>query len=270
MTVTSVTDIDLDSDNENDDLESYQPLPKSFVNWKNGTVVSEEGLVRRLADDEMEHLRSVKSFATNCFCVALFPSFDSNLFLSLTVFVMFDVQYTHCTLYPHHRKERNRIHAKLTRDRKKLFTSRMQQMISSLERQNVMMRDHLLSLASAAAPLHSPFKPPPATIALMLSEGQKSVSVASFMDRMHAIPLDALPADVSVDSMPGSTSSPLSMLMRNATDEEDDDDDDDTVDGGHCEDEQGQEHTDERIGPDLEHLDTGTSPWPLLLPPSRI
>ncbi len=57
MTVTSVTD-DPDSDND-DDLESYQPLPKSFVNWKNGTVVSEDGFVRRLADDEMEHLRSV-------------------------------------------------------------------------------------------------------------------------------------------------------------------------------------------------------------------
>ena len=59
MTVTSITDVDLDSDNDNDDLESYQPLPKSIVNWKNGTVVSEDGLVRRLGDDEMEHLRSV-------------------------------------------------------------------------------------------------------------------------------------------------------------------------------------------------------------------
>ena len=46
-----------------------------------------------------------------------------------------------------YRKERNRIHAKLTRDRKKLFTSRMQQMINSLERQNSSMRNRLKALA---------------------------------------------------------------------------------------------------------------------------
>ena len=33
-------------------------------------------------------------------------------------------------------KERNRLHAKLTRDRKKLFTSRMEDMIAYLEKQN--------------------------------------------------------------------------------------------------------------------------------------
>ena len=38
------------------------------------------------------------------------------------------------------------MHAKLTRDRKKLFTSRMQQMINSLERQNLMMKGRLKSL----------------------------------------------------------------------------------------------------------------------------
>jgi hypothetical protein len=38
------------------------------------------------------------------------------------------------------------VHAKLTRDRKKLFTSRMQQMINSLERQNLMMKGRLKSL----------------------------------------------------------------------------------------------------------------------------
>ena len=42
------------------------------------------------------------------------------------------------------RKERNRIHAKLTRDRKKLFTSRMQQMIALLERQNNVIRFQLM------------------------------------------------------------------------------------------------------------------------------
>lgn len=42
------------------------------------------------------------------------------------------------------RKERNRIHAKLTRDRKKLFTTRLQQMINTLERQNSQLRHRLL------------------------------------------------------------------------------------------------------------------------------
>lgn len=43
------------------------------------------------------------------------------------------------------RKERNRMHAKFTRDRKKLFTSELQQLISSLERQNLMMMNRLKS-----------------------------------------------------------------------------------------------------------------------------
>lgn len=42
------------------------------------------------------------------------------------------------------RKERNRIHAKLTRERKKLFTARMQQMIAALERQNGIYRFQLI------------------------------------------------------------------------------------------------------------------------------
>ena len=47
------------------------------------------------------------------------------------------------------RKERNRMHAKLTRDRKKLFTSRVQQMINSLERQNTFMRNRLATMDSS-------------------------------------------------------------------------------------------------------------------------
>lgn len=47
------------------------------------------------------------------------------------------------------RRERNRMHAKLTRDRKKLFTSRVQQMIKNLERQNSIMRKRLESMGKA-------------------------------------------------------------------------------------------------------------------------
>ena len=49
----------MDSDNDDVDLESYQPLPKSIVNWKSGTVINEEGQERRLADEEVEQFRSV-------------------------------------------------------------------------------------------------------------------------------------------------------------------------------------------------------------------
>lgn len=42
-----------------------------------------------------------------------------------------------------YRRERNRMHAKLTRDRKKLFTSRMQQTIQTLERHNQLLRNRL-------------------------------------------------------------------------------------------------------------------------------
>lgn len=55
------------------------------------------------------------------------------------------------------KRERNRMHAKLTRDRKKLFTHRMQQLIQALERNNVMMRERLGSLIhSGSAPMNVP------------------------------------------------------------------------------------------------------------------
>ena len=41
------------------------------------------------------------------------------------------------------RKDRNRIHAKMTRDRKKLFTSRMQKLIATLERDNALARSRM-------------------------------------------------------------------------------------------------------------------------------
>jgi hypothetical protein len=38
------------------------------------------------------------------------------------------------------------MHAKLTRDRKKLFTSRLQQMIQTLERQNSLTKNRIMSI----------------------------------------------------------------------------------------------------------------------------
>jgi DNA-binding protein H-NS len=47
------------------------------------------------------------------------------------------------------RKERNRMHAKLTRDRKKLFTAKISETISELEAHNKLMRDKLINIQTA-------------------------------------------------------------------------------------------------------------------------
>lgn len=54
---TDAAHVDTDCDSDNEDDDAFQPLPKSIVNWKNGTVVSEEGSERKLSDGEIGHLR---------------------------------------------------------------------------------------------------------------------------------------------------------------------------------------------------------------------
>lgn len=49
------------------------------------------------------------------------------------------------------RKERNRMHAKQTRDRKKLFMSKVQQTIAALERQNTYMKNRIKALEQSQA-----------------------------------------------------------------------------------------------------------------------
>ena len=44
------------------------------------------------------------------------------------------------------RKERNKMHARLTRNRKKMFTSKMQETIQLLERKNLLMHFQLQGL----------------------------------------------------------------------------------------------------------------------------
>jgi hypothetical protein len=51
-----------------------------------------------------------------------------------------------------HRKSRNRIHAKQTRDRKKLLTSGMQKLILSLEHHNKLMRSKLSAVILRGEP----------------------------------------------------------------------------------------------------------------------
>lgn len=63
---------------------------------------------------------------------------------------MFYVCYVLCLEL--HRKSRNRIHAKQTRDRKKLLASGMQKLILSLEHHNKFMRSKLSALILRGEP----------------------------------------------------------------------------------------------------------------------
>jgi hypothetical protein len=57
-------DAEVDLETGEVDPDTIQPLPKSVVNWKNGTVSSEDGVERKLSDEEMEILRFVSSSVT--------------------------------------------------------------------------------------------------------------------------------------------------------------------------------------------------------------
>jgi hypothetical protein len=97
---------EIEDDEDDDESISGSNFSRdNSINWKNGTVITLDGIERRLSNEEMEEMR----------------------------------------------RERNRVHAKLTRDRKKLFTSRIQQMISTLERQNQILRCRLQSQAGPGA-----------------------------------------------------------------------------------------------------------------------
>jgi hypothetical protein len=51
-------DMDDDHCDNEADLEMIQPIPLSIVNWKTGTVVSEDQTERKLSDAEMEGMHS--------------------------------------------------------------------------------------------------------------------------------------------------------------------------------------------------------------------
>jgi hypothetical protein len=112
---SSADSLDMDADTDNDADTDY--LTKNSTDNTN-----RDHLEKKFAPHETEEIRSHSHlfFTDNC-------SWSLNWY----------------------RKERNRVHAKLTRDRKKLFTSRIQQMISSLERSNNLLRCRLRTLAQA-------------------------------------------------------------------------------------------------------------------------
>lgn len=74
------------------------------------------------------------------------------------------------------RRERNRMHAKRTRDRKRLFMEEMSDMCKQLEDENTLLRDHLQSLEDGC-PSNSACSAGQLTAATMGAEGQPQSSV---------------------------------------------------------------------------------------------
>ena len=99
---------------------------KMQMNWKTGTYFDEEGKRQRLTESELKALRLVLRLV---FC-------PFNMYRKLVVYI----GLADCT---HFRRERNRMHAKMTRDRKKCFVASLNRVIAKLEQENQGLRNIL-------------------------------------------------------------------------------------------------------------------------------
>lgn len=150
-----------DKDSDNGEFDDETKNLESFsTSWKGGQQVE------ALLQDPV----SGKS---------AFSSDDIKYVLRYSVFTRLLTKCTCCSI----RRERNRMHAKLTRDRKKLFTSRMQQTIQALERHNQMLKNKLQAMAPG-------------------SSGSTSNSAISAMD--SSTPSDSTGMTTSMSSSSGS------------------------------------------------------------------
>jgi prefoldin subunit 5 len=96
---------------------------RTHINWKTGIYSDENGNKRQLNHDHLESLRYV-----------------SSTMLSYNRISDTDTRFS--TLFPFSR-ERNRMHAKMTRDRKKSFISTIETTIEKLETDNKRMKEAL-------------------------------------------------------------------------------------------------------------------------------
>ena len=108
---------------------------KAHINWKTGVYLDDSGEQKQLSPEELETLR-----------------YDIYSYLNLTFTDCPHPPHPHFTscffIYFQYRRERNRMHAKMTRDRKKLFISSVEKTISDLEKENQYMRDVLSKQAT--------------------------------------------------------------------------------------------------------------------------
>jgi hypothetical protein len=97
---------------------------RTHINWKTGVYTDDNGNKRQLTHDHLESLRYV-----------------SSIMLSYNR-LRIDTDTCFSTLFPFSR-ERNRMHAKMTRDRKKSFISTIEKTIEKLETNNKRMKEAL-------------------------------------------------------------------------------------------------------------------------------
>ena len=124
---------------------------KTHINWKSGVYCDENGLQRQLTSEQLESLRyEVMNLAFYAIMLACF---------------LYRVLTPSFSTISYFRRERNRMHAKMTRDRKKNFISSVQKTIQHLEGENKRMRDVLANVAEivgseCVTPVASPVQKP--------------------------------------------------------------------------------------------------------------
>lgn len=120
------------------------------------------------------------------------------------------------------RRERNRMHAKRTRDRKRIFIEKMEVILRQLESENKLLEDHLESILDSASPT-SPEEDKPCEVSPALGSSQHSATnavptmellgrvcetdIASFLSREKRKVPSSSPPPVALDDMDYTTSS---------------------------------------------------------------
>ena len=112
---------------------------KTHINWKTGVYCDDKGVQKQLAQQELEELRYVYTKCSNSDDQLLSQNQYPNTHTHSHI-VLFDV-----TFLPS--RERNRMHAKMTRDRKKCYIATIQKKIDELADENMRLRETLTEVA---------------------------------------------------------------------------------------------------------------------------
>jgi hypothetical protein len=118
---------------------------KSHINWKTGIYIDHAGLHSKLTPGQLENLRYV------LFRIILIIVWNKTRLAMLSCIALFSIlTLAICILYLSlDSRERNRMHAKMTRDRKKCFIATIEKTINELESDVKRMRDILKQVSSA-------------------------------------------------------------------------------------------------------------------------
>jgi hypothetical protein len=121
---------------------------KSHINWKTGIYIDHAGLHSKLTPAQLENLRYVFLLCR----ILILSRPRSNAVLNLSCIVQCShTRRLHYLPLPHsiYSRERNRMHAKMTRDRKKCFIATIEKTIDELESDVNRMRSILKQVSGA-------------------------------------------------------------------------------------------------------------------------